>query len=120
MLGIKTQPGVLAPKPAKNPPDPTQPNNPNVTEVAYTSESQNTVLQHQRMGYIGENALEALRANTVGVSAAENIDQLVQNCKNCPICIQAKVTKKVSRQKPQDAKEYLKKVHSDIYSPIKP
>ena len=28
MLGIKTQPGVLAPKPAKNPPDPTQPNNP--------------------------------------------------------------------------------------------
>src|SRR4051812_30870951 len=72
------------------------------------------------MGYIRANALEALRVNTVGVSAVENIDQLVQNCKNCPICIQAKATKIVSRKKPQDAKEYLEKVHSDICGPIKP
>ena len=72
------------------------------------------------MGHIGANALEALRANTVGISATENIDQLVQNCKNCPICIQAKATKIVSRQKPKDAKEYLEKVYSDIYGPIKP
>ena len=68
-----------------------------VIEAAYASENQNTAIWHQRMGHIGANALEALRANTEGVSATENIDQLVQNCKDCTICIQVKVTKKVSR-----------------------
>ena len=69
-------------------------------EVAYASNSQDTALWHQRMSHIKANALEALRANTKGVSATKNIDQLVQNYKNCPICIQAKATKIVSQKKP--------------------
>ena len=95
-------------------------NDPRAIEVAYTSNSQDITIWHQRMGHIGENALEALRANTDGVYATENCDQLVQKCKECPICIQAKATKIVSRQKPRDASEYLEKVHSDICGPIKP
>ena len=68
-----------------------------IEEKAYTSTSQDTALWHQRMGHIGANALEALRENTEGVSTTGNHNQLVQKCKNCPICIQAKVTKIVSR-----------------------
>jgi hypothetical protein len=48
-----------------------------IEETAYTSNSQGNAIWHQRMGHIGFNALEALRVNTEGVPATENIDQLV-------------------------------------------
>ena len=96
-------------------------NDPRAIEAAYTSNSQETTnIWHQRMGHIGANALEALGANTDGITTSGNTHQLVQKCKDCSICIQAKATEKVSRQKPEDAKEYLDKIHSDICGPIKP
>jgi hypothetical protein len=72
------------------------------------------------MGHIRVNALEALGANLDGITTNGNTYQLVQKCKDCSICIQAKATEKVSRQKPEDAKEYLDKIHSDICGPITP
>ena len=45
-----------------------------IEEVAYTSNSQDMAIWHQRMGHIGENALEALRANTDSIHTAENSD----------------------------------------------
>ena len=48
------------------------------------------------MGYIGSNALEALRVNIDGITS-QGINLLVQKCKDYSICIQAKATEKVSR-----------------------
>jgi transposase InsO family protein len=75
------------------------------------------------MGHIGASALKALKISTIGCLVNEQPaegDQLVEKCKNCDICIQAKATAIIGRERPRDATEYLEKVHSDICGPIRP
>ena len=82
------------------------------------------------MGHIGSNALKSLGTATNGClidnrtagneQQVPGPDQLDEKCRDCEVCIQAKATAKIGREKPIDACTYLEKVHSDICGPIKP
>ena len=72
---------------------------------------------HQRMGHIGQNALEMLSKATDGCNIPPG--GLIK-CKDCETCIKAKATTIVSRKSLNRASEYLEKVYSDIYRLISP
>lgn len=86
-------------------------------EVAYTSTTAPD--WHARMAHIGQNALKALPKATEGCDQLAN--QLVtHDSKDCEICIQAKATSIIYRDRPEKTLQYLDKVHSDLCGPITP
>jgi hypothetical protein len=71
---------------------------------------------HERLGHIGSNALKELENSTLGV----HFNNTEFSTKECTTCIQAKITKKVSKKPIEKAEKYLDKVYSDIGGPIFP
>ena len=68
---------------------------------------------HERMGYIGESALQQLPKRVSGVEFST--DRNKQSAQPCEICIQSKSTKHVSREPPSmPAQAYLDLVHPDL------
>ena len=70
---------------------------------------------HQRMGHIGNKALKELPNAVKGV---ENIIKVEE--KDCDICIQSKMTAKISRKSSSGSTTYLGLVYSDIGGPYTP
>jgi hypothetical protein len=66
------------------------------------------------MGHIGNTALKALPKATIGTTGS------IDPVKECPICLEAKMTAKISREPMERTKEIFDKVHSDICGPITP
>ena len=69
------------------------------------------------MGYIGQNALEAL---SKAIEGCEITPGSLIKYKDCETYIKAKVTTIVSRRSIDRASKYLEKVYSDIYRLISP
>ena len=84
------------------------------TESEYANIARPETIWHQRMGHIGNDALNALLDKTIGSKGP------VRLSKDCETCIQAKTTAKISREPMTRASKVLEKVHSDICGPISP
>ena len=76
---------------------------------------------HTRLGHIGSNALSKLSDNTKGIT---DFSTKEFSTKECPICIEAKLTKKVNKNPNPESEilnlKYLDKIYSDIGGPIAP
>ena len=81
-------------------------------EKAYLAKE---AIWHQRMGHLGLQAQNQLKAATEGTDPLTISKPLT-----CTECIQAKATAIISRGTPKKAENYLEKVHSDIYGLITP
>jgi Integrase core domain/GAG-pre-integrase domain len=70
---------------------------------------------HQRMGHIGSKALKELPNAVKGVKTILKVEE-----KDCDICIQSKITAKISRKSSSGSTTYLGLVYSDIGGPYTP
>jgi hypothetical protein len=68
------------------------------------------------MGYISNTALNLLSNRTIWCELSKTKGNLL----SYDTCIQAKAITKISREPTSRVIEYLEKVYSDIYRPIKP
>ena len=77
-----------------------------------------STIWHERLGHIGNKALDNLPKSTIG----SNLDLKgnINDIDNCEICIQAKLTRNISKIPSEKAKAYLDLVFIDIGGPIKP
>ena len=82
-------------------------------EIACLSVKQD--IWHQRMGHIGYKALKELPNAVKGVEKTKEIKNI-----DCDVCIQAKMTAKISRKPSENSTTYLDLVYSDIGGPFTP
>lgn len=73
-------------------------------------------LWHQRMGHIGQKALQQLEG-TIGFKPIQGTKT---SYKDCETCIKAKAKANISREPTTPVNEYLEKVNSDVCGPISP
>jgi hypothetical protein len=91
-----------------------------ITYPQKTSNPQNqtvlsTSIWHDRLAHIGPKALKALKENTEGIT-----ENSIDVDKDCRTCIEAKLTRNISREPQTSATRYLEKIHIDICGPITP
>jgi hypothetical protein len=67
------------------------------------------------MDYIGARALSELSKRVKGVEKTSKIEK-----KDCDICIQSKITAKISRKPLENSSTYLELIYSDIGGPYTP
>jgi hypothetical protein len=82
-------------------------------ELVLTSTSTDINLMHERMGHIGDKALNALGDHSEGIT-------LKGKTTPCDICISANQTRQISCISPIRQEKLLVKVYSDICGLIKP
>jgi hypothetical protein len=82
----------------------------------------NTIeLLHKGLGHINLKAIKKLKDNAKGVTLdLEDIDTASTSLDNCEICIQAKLTKNISKLPSTKVSSYLDLFYIDIGGPIKP
>jgi GAG-pre-integrase domain len=85
-----------------------------IKEITAVSQ-ENEDIWHQRMGHIGARALSELSKRVKGVKKTSKIEK-----KDCNICIQSKITAKISRKPLENSSTYLELIYSDIGGPYTP
>jgi hypothetical protein len=86
-----------------------------------TSISDIVELWHKRLGHIGSSTIEKLLDTVEGIDLSEiKLNKSLFKSKTCPICLEAKLTSKVSKKPSTKASYYFEKVASDIGGPIFP
>jgi hypothetical protein len=67
------------------------------------------------MGHIGARALSELSKRVKDIKKTSKIEK-----KNCDVCIQSKITTKISRKPLENSSIYLELIYSDIEGPYTP
>jgi hypothetical protein len=67
------------------------------------------------MGYIGARALSELSKRVKDIEKTSKIEK-----KDCNICIQSKITAKISRKPLENSSTYLELIYSNIEGPYTP
>jgi hypothetical protein len=104
-----------------NPSSPTNNNSSNSNKEQLVVNNNTIELLHKRLGHINLKAIKKLKDNTKGVTLdLEDIDTASTSLDNCEICIQAKLTKNISKLPSTKVSSYLDLLYIDIGGPIKP